>query len=222
VIARVQCLRVDRGWLERARPLEHRLERAAAQIAGARRLHQVEDRRHQVDVLHQVRDPASRAGVALLLDDERHVDRLVVDEQAVLLLAMIAESFAVIRHQHDRRTVVELMRLQVLHQAADDFVAVRDLAVVGRVRREACRRCVRLVRLVEMEKQKRARRADGVEPVFGDFFGFAAVALDLADRELRRTGWHLAVEEIEPLADARLFAQHVRRHDAAGRESALA
>ena len=93
-----------------------------------------------------------------LLDDQRHVDRLVVEEQAVLLLAVIAEAFAVIRQQHDRRSVVELMRLQVVDEAADDLVGVGDLAVVGRVLREARRRRVGLVRLVEMQEQERARR----------------------------------------------------------------
>ena len=47
-------------------------------------------------MLHDVADPAAGALAARLLDDERHVDRLVVDEQAVLLLAVIAETLAVI------------------------------------------------------------------------------------------------------------------------------
>ena len=60
------------------------------------------------------------------------MDRLVVDEQAVLLLAVIAEALAVIRQQDDRRSVVELVRLQVADQPADDLVGVGDLAVVRR------------------------------------------------------------------------------------------
>ncbi len=57
---------------------------------------------------------------------------LVVHEQPVLLLAVIAEPFAVIGDEDDRGLIVELMRLQVPHEPADDFVRVGDLAVVRR------------------------------------------------------------------------------------------
>src|SRR5437773_10712786 len=99
---------------------------------------------------------ASRAGVAFLLDDQRNVYGLFVHEETVLLLAVIAEAFPVVGQQDNGRPVVELVRLQVPHEPADDFIAVGDLAVVRVVCPEALRRCVRLVRLVQMQKQKRA------------------------------------------------------------------
>ena len=82
--------------------------------------------------------------------------RFVVHEQAVLLLAVVAEAFAVIREQDDRRSVVELMRFQIPDQLADDLVAVRHFAVVRRVLGEPLRRRVRLVRFVEMQEEERA------------------------------------------------------------------
>ena len=108
-------------------------------------------------MLDDVGDAPARAGVPFLFDDQRHVNRFVVDEQSVLLLAVIPEPFTVIRQQHDRGTVVELTRLQVLEKMPDDFVAVGNLAVVRQVLAEPRRRRVRLVRLVEMEEQERSR-----------------------------------------------------------------
>jgi hypothetical protein len=43
------------------------------------------------------------------LDDERHVHGLVVEKHAVLLLAVIPQAFTVIREQHDRRLVEQLL-----------------------------------------------------------------------------------------------------------------
>ena len=92
---------------------------------------EVQDRRHQIDLLHDVGHARAGAGVALLFDDERHANRFVVDEQAVFLLAVIAETLAVIGQQHDGGAIVQLVRLQIVDQSPDDFVGVGDLAVVG-------------------------------------------------------------------------------------------
>src|SRR6185436_1750890 len=103
--------RVDRCLAEPAGPLEHRLQRTSAEAARAWRLHEIEHGRHQIDVLDEIGHPPSGAEIALLLDDQRDVNRFLVDEQAMLLLAVIAEPLAMIREQDDRRPVVELMRL---------------------------------------------------------------------------------------------------------------
>ena len=222
VIARVHRLGVHRLLGKAAATVKQRLQRPAAQVAGRRRLHQIEDRRHDVDVLNDVGDAPACARVAFLLDNQRHVDRFVVDEEPVLLLAVVAEPFSVIRQQDDRRPVVQLMRLQVLDQESDDFVGVRDLSVVGRVFRKTFRRRVRLVRLVEMEEEKRARGAGGCEPLLGNRFRRAAVALHLTDARVERRLRHLAVEEVESLADSRLLAQHEGRDDGGRRVPAVA
>ena len=113
--------------------LEHGLERSTAQVAGHGRLREIENRRNEIYVLDDVADAPACAGAAGLLYDQRHVDRLVVHEESMLLFAVIAQPFAVIRQQDNRRTIVELVRLQIANQPADDFVRVRNLAVVWRV-----------------------------------------------------------------------------------------
>ncbi len=65
------------------------------------------------------------------------------------LLAVIAEPFAVIGDEDDRGLIVELMRLQVLHEPADDFVGVGDLGVVRRELGEPRRSGVGRVGLVQ-------------------------------------------------------------------------
>src|ERR1019366_4028520 len=99
-----------------------------------------------------------------LFRSERHVDRLVVHEEAVLLFAMIAQSFAMIRKQDDGRAVVQLGRLEAFQEAADDLVAVGNLAVVRRVGGKTRGRRIRRVRFVQVQEQKDARRALLVEP----------------------------------------------------------
>ena len=222
VIARVHRLGVHRLLGKAAATVKQRLQRPAAQVAGRRRLHQIEDRRHDIDVLHHGGDAAPRTDVRLLLHDERHVNRFVVDEEAVLLLAVIAEPFAVIRQHDHRRAVVQLVRLEIFHEPSDDLVGIGDLAVVRRVCGEALRRRVRLVRLVEMEEEKRARGAGGCEPLLGNRFRRAAVALHLTDARVERRLRHLAVEEVESLADSRLLAQHEGRDDSGLRVPAVA
>src|SRR5439155_17172328 len=107
VIPRIERLGVDAGLLDRAGAVEEWAERSAAQRRPRRRADEVQNRRYEVDVLNGRRHPPLTA-VARTLDHQRHVRRLLIEEQAVLLLAVIAEAFAVIREQDDRRSVVQL------------------------------------------------------------------------------------------------------------------
>ena len=131
-----------------------------------------------VDVLDDVADTAAGAFAGGLFDDQRDVNRFVVEEQPVLLLAVIAKAFAVIRQQDDGRFVVELVRLQIAHAAArrsrPRTRSRRRRSVLG----ELCRRRVGRVRIVQVQEQEHARRALLVEPRFGDRFDVRAVALD--------------------------------------------
>ncbi len=204
------------------RAVKKRLERSAAEIARDWRLGQIEQRRDQIDLLDRVADAASRPRASGLLDQERHVDRFLVHEQPVFLLAVIPQPFTVIRQQHDGGAVVELVRLEIPDQTADDFVRVRNFAVVRGVLGESGGRGVWLVRLVEVQEEEHTGGADGVEPVLGDDYRVGAVALHLAGRPLGRARGHLVVEELEPPIDAGVLAQHVRRDDAAGGVAAFA
>ena len=107
-----------------------RFQRPSTKISRNRRFRQIEHRGHDVRLLDEIGDPPSGVHAARLLDDQRHVDRFVIDEQPVLLFAVIAQPFAVIRHEHDRRLIVELVRFEEADEAADDFVGVGDGAVV--------------------------------------------------------------------------------------------
>ena len=50
----VERLRIDGAISKAAGPLEQRLQRAAAQGVGHGRLDEIQDRRNQVDMLHEI------------------------------------------------------------------------------------------------------------------------------------------------------------------------
>src|SRR5258708_30260637 len=112
--------------------------------------YQIEDRGRQVDVLHDVGHAAPGSIIALLFDDERDMEVIVVDEETVFFLAMFAKSLAMIGQEHHRRTIVKLMTLQILDQLSDDLVAVCDRSVVRRIRCEAVWYRIGCVRLLTM------------------------------------------------------------------------
>ena len=85
----------------------------------------------------------------------------------MLLLAVVTEPLAMIRQQNDGGAVVELVRLQILHQPPDDLVAVCDFRIVRGVHRKALGCSVGLVRLVQVQEEKGAGRVDALEPVLG-------------------------------------------------------
>src|SRR5690349_3827596 len=118
-----------------------------------RRAREIQYRRDEIDLLHRRRDPA-RATLTWQLQDEGNVRRRIVEKEPVFLFAVIAESFAMVREQHDRGALVEVERAQAIEQPADDLVGIRNLAVIRLVRREARRRRVRLVRLVDVEEEE--------------------------------------------------------------------
>ena len=138
----------------------------------------------------------------------------------MFLLAVIAESFAVIGEQHDGRAIVDSRSAKALEQPADDLVRVGDLAVVRRVGRITRWRRVGLVRLVEVEEQEERR------------FRMASSHLSAAASVARRRAGpvrstapgrrrQLAVVGVEPLVDPGRPAKHVGRHEAAGRPAQL-
>ena len=101
MIEAVQRFRVDDSSLQGAGAVEQWLQRLTPQISRNGRLREVEDRRHEIHVLHDVLYPPASTFAGRLLDDERHAHGFLVHEQPVLLLAVIAEPFAVIRDEDD-------------------------------------------------------------------------------------------------------------------------
>ena len=127
-------------------------------------------RRHEVDVLHRVRTRgARRPRPPGSFTIERHADRRVVEEQPVLLLAVVAEPFAVIRQEDDRRARSYSPRcFSHGDQLADDLVGAGDLAVVGvRTRANRSGGRVRRVRLVDVEEEEERGDAEPSHPRCG-------------------------------------------------------
>jgi hypothetical protein len=59
------------------------------------------------------------------------VYRLAIEEDAVLLLPVVAQAFAVVGRERDDRAVVERGGAQLVQQPAHQLVRIRDLSVVG-------------------------------------------------------------------------------------------
>ena len=81
---------------------------------------------HPLKSLPPVGEP-SRLDDALLVFEGNHRDVA----QAVLLLAVIAEPFAVIGDEKNRRLFVQLMGLQVSHEPSDDIVRLAHSAIAN-------------------------------------------------------------------------------------------
>ena len=117
-------------------------------------------------------DALARTRASRELDEERNTKLLAVEEDPVLVLAVVAEPLAVVGEEDDDRLVVDPFRFQETEEASDDRVGGRDLPVVGPRRvpaPEGLRRIVRRVRLVEMEEreQRLFRRLSG-DPLLED------------------------------------------------------
>ncbi len=117
---------------------------------------QVEDRRDDVDQCDIA--PHALAGTrgAGELHDQRHLDLLAVEQQAVLVLAVVAQTLAVVGEQDDERALVEPAAIELGEEIADQRVGGGDLAVVGVgvARAPGFGWAVGRVRLVEMEQEE--------------------------------------------------------------------
>ena len=95
------------------------------------------------------------------------MDRRLVEEDAVRVLAVLAERLAVVARDHDEGAVVQLPFAETREEAPDRRVDARDLAVV-RILREALlvrgRRVVRVVRVVEVHPDEHRPGGAAVEP----------------------------------------------------------
>src|SRR5262249_4429570 len=86
-----------------------------------------DDRRKDIDEGGRTR-LAARFDAAGRLDEERNADRLAVEENPVLVLAVLAQSLAVVGEEDDERPLVEAFRFQEGDERADDRVRRRDLS----------------------------------------------------------------------------------------------
>src|SRR5271170_6976458 len=84
--------------------------------------------------------------------------RGVVDEETVLILAMLPEGLAVIAEGDDQRRIVEAVLFEPSHQVAEFVIGVGNLAIVGVIavlRPVRFRRIVRTMRIVKMQPEKK-------------------------------------------------------------------
>ena len=139
----------------------------------------------------------------------------------MLVLAVLTESFAVVRQEDEEGAVVEALLLQEPEEGPDDRIGRRDLAVVGTsrvARREWLRRGVGGVRLVEVEEgQEGLSFRESRDPALEKRLGFRAGTLDFPDRLSSLPCFDPVFVEVEPRRDPGRMIEHERRHRRAGR-----
>ena len=117
--------------------------RLSPSSVGRRRLSgELEKGGHEVDVRDRGRDHAAGELAAGEAQQERHADGGVVDEVAVVLLAVLAEPFAVVGGHRERGAAEQPAPLELAAEAADELVDVGDLGLV-RAARGSARRTAR-------------------------------------------------------------------------------
>ena len=84
------------------------------------------------------------------------MEDLAIEQDPVLLLAVVPEPFSMVGDEEDQRTVVDAVALERFEELAHDTVARRDLAVVRRSVAAPIRlgRLMGEVRLVDMQEEK--------------------------------------------------------------------
>ncbi len=144
------------------------------------------------------------------------MDRLAIEQDAVLVLAVLAEPLAVVREEDDDRPVVDAEALQLVQQVADDPIGRGHLAVVllGIARGEGLRRLVGGVRLVDVEEEEKGLLRRGAQPVERQPQGLGPRPLEAAEAA---AGLELdaVLVEIEAGPQPVLPLEHIGRHRAA-------
>jgi hypothetical protein len=91
---------------------------------------QIEQGRRDIHEAQRTGDVSSGTA-ARQPQDPRHLQRFTVQQDPVLGLAVIAEPFAVVGHDRDDGAVEPATRLDPIEQPPDEFVGIRNLAIVG-------------------------------------------------------------------------------------------
>jgi hypothetical protein len=133
----------------------------------------------------------------------------------VLLLDVVAEPLAMVGKQHDQRAVVETALLEPGHEAVQDAVGVRDLAVIGMdvALVEGRRGIPGTVRVEQVEEEEEAfALADAVEP--GRGAGSGNLSAPLRERALAERGGSVVC--VEALGDTGIGAEDHRRDEPRG------
>src|SRR5262245_35966492 len=105
-------------------------QRMALHDRGHRQPRGRDDRGRDVEAGRELVDHAAARSAGRRLQDERHVNLLVVERGAVPPATVLVELLAVVAGQHDEHLVVQTSTLEVGEQAAEVLVEIRDPAVV--------------------------------------------------------------------------------------------
>ena len=211
---RVERLGVGRRVAHLA-ALDRRPQRAALDLGTAREARVVEERREHVDApRHRRRHAGADRGPG---HEEGHEDRRVVHEEAVRLLAVLAEALAVVGGDEHERAGEGARLLEPPQQPRELLVDERDLAVVRRIgeaRGEARGRLVRRVRVVVVDPQEERAAVrgrvhppqDGVRRRVGEALDVQRAARVVALRQV-------VVVHVEGAVEAEAAVQREARHE---------
>ncbi len=202
---RVQRLAIDPPRLGGARPSrstglrERERQRPAREARGRGHAGHLGDRREDVGEGHGRRHRLARAPAPRKLHEERHVDRLAVEQDAVLVLAVVVQALTVIREKDHERAVVEPALLQKRDHLAHDLVGSGDLAVVRKrvAALVGLRRLVRRVRLEEVQERKDAALRMGRNPIREEPLGLLAAALHAREGLVHARRLDVVLPEVE-------------------------
>ncbi len=124
---------------------------------------------HQVGKIHQAgHDPGRRR--TRQMNDERNVQRGVIDEEAVGFLAVLAQTFAMIAAENDHGVVIQSFGFQEMNEASDLRIRESDLTVVGTVFVFGCiwgRGMIGIMGIVQVHPEKEFFLIILAEPVQG-------------------------------------------------------
>src|ERR1035438_6309562 len=105
-------------------------QRLSLHFRWNREIHFLQQRRRYVDQLNAILDLLSGSGCMGKLDQQRHVDGLIVEKNAVGIFAVLAERLAVVGHYGYDCTVVQAAQFQLPDQLSDRCILVGDSPVV--------------------------------------------------------------------------------------------
>ena len=174
----------------------------------------LQDRGEHIDELHGRGNRGSGLARLRQLHDQRNLQRLAIEKEAVLLLAVLAEAFAMVGKQDDQGFIVDALALQIVDEITDDAIGVGDLAIVMiPVGAEVwLGRSVGSVRVVEVEEKEEGLARLSVEPFLRRLQRLVTISLYAADGRVAFERLDIVVEEIEAAGNARFASQNERRN----------
>jgi len=202
--------------VEPAGPALRGEERAAAQSLGRLHVEEAGQGGEEVDQPHGGGDARPAPGRAGKLHEEGHVEGPSVEQDAVVLLPVLAQALAVVGEDDHDRAVVDPPLAQLVEEEAHRLVGRGDLAVVGEEAREPGGRLVGGVGLVDVEEEEEGTVGDPRQPLEGDAGGLRPGPLHEAEGVRPRRSEDAVVVEVEALAEAASTPQHPGRHRGPG------